>query len=311
MDVRPWGRRSVVLGAITVAAGVGYARYRRRSASATTEPGVITERHASAFLVRRRVDESRLESVREAVSQTCDDGDPDQLLGLEGATTASLFLDTGGEEPELLWYVELPRSAMVDWNDPESRVEAAFPLEHDALSGIGAELESELLVHAVNPVRPRTATGVSDGPLVASGRDLEDGVDVDLVQMLLEPGLPERFADWFAGISRRVESGELDLGPIERWSAEMLEAEHMYTESVLLERRPDGYVLCGYMETEAMQGVYDAYYDTWNPVARLSEVILGRVLEEPGQILEYPLETDVEPLAHAVDSSRPRRPEEC
>ncbi|TYL39750.1 hypothetical protein CV102_05560 [Natronococcus pandeyae] len=309
MNARPRVRRSLVLGAITVAAGVGYARYRRRSASATTEPRVITERHASAFLVRRRVDESRLESVREAVSQTCDDDGPDQLLGLEGATTASLFLDTGGEEPELIWYVELPRSATVDWNDPKLRVEAAFPLEHEAIADEGDAVDHELLVHAVNPVRPRTATGEQDGPLVVAGPDI--GVDVELVQMRLEPGVPERFADWFAGVSRRVESGELDLGPIERWSAEMLDAENMYTESILLERRPDGYVLCGYMETEKMERVYDAYYDTWNPVARGSEVVLGRVLEDPGQLLDYPLETDVEPLAHAVDPDRPRRPEEC
>ncbi|MFC4436158.1 MULTISPECIES: DUF6176 family protein [Natrialbaceae] len=308
MNVRPWVRRSVVLGAITVAAGIGYARYRRRSASATTEPGVITERHASAFLVRRRIDEGRLESVREAVSQTRGDDDPDQLLGLEGATTASLFLDTGGENSEVIWYVELPRSAMVDWDEPESRVEAAFPLEHEAIADEGDAVDHELLVHAVNPVRPRTATGERDGPVVAGP---DTGVDVELVQMGLEPGLPERFADWFAGISRRVESGELDLGPIERWSAEMLDAENMHTESIFLERRSDGYVLCGYMETEEMERVYDAYYDTWNPVARGSEIVLGRVLEDPAQILEYPLETDVEILAHAVDPDRPRRPDEC
>jgi uncharacterized protein YunC (DUF1805 family) len=121
-------------------------------------------------------------------------------------------------------------------------------------------------------------------------------------------GLPEWFADRFAGLSRHVAAGEIDLGPIETWSGEMLEAEQMYTESIVLERRSEGYVLCGYMETEAMEGVYDAYYDTWNPVARVSEVVLGRVLEEPAQILEYPLGTDIEVLAHAVDPDRPRRP---
>lgn len=308
MAVRPWVRRSVVLGAI--AAGIGYAQYRKRSASATSESGVITERHATAFLVRRRVDESRLESIREAASRACDD-DPARLLGLEGVTTASLFLDTGEEGPELIWYVELPRSAIADWDDPESRVEAAFPLEHDAIGDDGAVVDREFLVHAVNPVRPRTATGASDGPLVVSGPDADTGVDVELVQMRLEPGLAERFADWFAGISRRVENGELDLGPVETWSADMLDAENMYTESMFLERRPDGYVLCQYMETEEMRQVYDAYYDTWNPVARASEIVVGRVLEDPGQILEYPLETDVELLAHAVDPNRPRRPEEC
>jgi hypothetical protein len=310
MDVRPWVRRSVVLGT-AIAAGVGYARHRRRSAPTTREPRYVTERHASAFLVRRRVDQDRLESVREAVSTLCvDSGDPGPLLGLEGATTASLILDTG-DEPGLIWYVEVPRSATADWEDAESRVEAAFPIEHDALNDEHAPVDRELLVHAVNPDRPRTATGEADGPLVVGGAELEDGVDVDLVQLHLKPGLAERLADRFAGLSRRVAAGELELGPVETWSAKMLEAENMYTESIVLERRSEGYTLCGYMETAEMARVYNAYYDTWNPVARASELVLGRVLEEPAQILEYPLRTGLEVLAHAVDPNRPRRPEEC
>ncbi|ELY59145.1 hypothetical protein C491_07386 [Natronococcus amylolyticus DSM 10524] len=310
MALESWGRRSLALGAVVVA-GLGYARYRRRRGSAASDSRYITERHASAFLVRRSVDGDRLESVREAVSELCaDPDDPGPLLGLEGATTASLILDAG-DDPELLWYVEVPRSATADWKDPESRVEAAFPLEHDALAAAEALVDRELLVHAVNPHRPRTATGADDGPLVVSGAGLDDGVDVDLVQLHLKPGLAERLADRFAGLSRRVTAGELELGPVERWSGAMLEAENMYTESIVLERRPDGYVLCGYMETEAMGGVYDAYYDTWNPVARLSELVFGRVLEEPAQILEYPLGTGLEVLAHAVDPNRPRLPGEC
>jgi hypothetical protein len=305
-----WGRQSLALGTVVVA-GLGYAQYRRRRGSAASDSRYITERHASAFLVRRRIDGDRLESVREAVAELrADPDDPRPLLGLEGATTASLFLDAG-DDPELLWYVEVPRSVMVDWKDPESRVEAAFPLEHDAIATEEARVDRELLVHAVNPNRPRSATGTDDGPLVVSGAELENGVDVDLVQLHLKPGLAERLADRFAGLSRRVAAGEIELGPIERWSGEMLEAENMYTESIVLERRPDGYVLRGYMETEAMGGVYDAYYDTWNPVARLSELAFGRVLEEPRQILEYPLGTGLEVLAHAVDPDRPRKPGEC
>ncbi|WP_293029275.1 hypothetical protein [Natronococcus sp.] len=309
MAFRSWGRRSLVLGTAAIA-GLGYAQYRRRRGSTASDSRYITERHASAFLVRRRVGGERLESVREAVSELCADPDnPQPLLGLEGATTATLFLDTG-DEPALIWYVEVPRSATAGWDDPESRIEAAFPLEHDAIAD-GDAIDRELLVHAVNPNRPRTATGTDNGPLVVSGTEREDGVDVDLVQLHLKPGLAERLADRFAGLSQRVAAGELELGPIERWSGAMLEAENMFTESIVLERRPDGYVLCGYMETAEMAGVYDAYYDTWNPVARASELVLGRVLEDPEAILKYPLGTGLEVLAHAVDPDRPRRPEEC
>ncbi|ADD05962.1 uncharacterized protein Nmag_2401 [Natrialba magadii ATCC 43099] len=307
MDLRPWIRRSIVLGAL--AATASYAWYRRRVASTAHETRNITERHASAFLVRRPIDEDRLESVREAVAERCvDPDDPRPLLGLEGAATATLFLDAG-DDPELIWYVEVPHSAMAGWENPESRIEAAFPLEDDALVAEEARVDRELLVHAVNPNRPRTAMGADDGPLAVSGAALENGVDIDLVQLHLKPGLAERLADRFAGLSRRVAAGEIELGPVERWSAAMLETEAMYTESVVLERRPEGYVLCGYMETAEMAGVYDAYYDTWNPVARASELVFGRVLEEPAAILEYPLGTGLEVLAHAVAPDRPRRPE--
>ncbi|AGB39713.1 hypothetical protein [Natronococcus occultus] len=306
MEFRTWRRRTVALGALVAAS---YAWQRTRPARADDRQGTITERHGAAFLVRRPVDANRVESVREAVAGLCaDPDDPNPLLGLEDATTASLFLDTGGESPSLCWYVEIPRSAIVDWADPESRVEAAFPLEHGAI-GDEMAVDRELLVHAVNPNRPRTATGTDDGPLVV-GPDGECGVDVDLVQLHLKPGVAERLADRFAGLSRRVAAGEVELGPVETWSAAMLEAEEMYTESVVLERRPEGYLLYGYMETAEMARVYDAYYDTWNPIARLSELVLGRVLEEPAQILEYPLGSDVDVLAHAVDPDRPRRPEE-
>ena len=288
----------------TVLAAAVYGRRRLRE---TSTPATITERDAAAFLVRRPVDPDGLEAVRETVAERISTGDPEAILGLEGASTASLLLDSEGERPELVWYVEVPRSVVDRWADPRATVAGAFPVESDALEDEPA-VDRELLVHAVNPTRPRTVAG-ADGPLVAGPEGV--GVDVDLVEMRLESGVAERLADRFAGLCRRIADGECELGPIERWSAEMLEAEEMYTESVFLERREEGYALVGYMETAAMGGVYDAYYDTYNPVARASEVVLGWVLEEPTVILEYPLETGVTLLAHAVDPERPRRPAEC
>lgn len=303
MKIRSWLYRGLALGAIVAA--VGYLRRRRRSdADAETEPSTaVTEREATAALVRRRVDPDRLESVREHALETLAD-DPVRLLGLEEVTTASLFLTTDRGEPELVWYVEAPRSA-ADWDGGSRRLESAFPLENEGISE-GEWIDRELLVHAVLPERPRTATG--DGRAVVPGEEIDR--DVALVRLPLESGLPERVADLFAGMSRRVIDGELDLGPLERWSAEMLEAESMFTETIFLERTPDGYALVQYMETEEMEGVYDAYYDTWNPVARLSELVVGRALEEPDRILTLPLGTDAELLVHAVDPDRPRRLEE-
>lgn len=61
------------------------------------------------------------------------------------------------------------------------------------------------------------------------------------------------------------------------------------------------------MEADKMHQVYDAYYVMWNPVARVSEIVLSLALRDPSPILDYPLETDFELLAHAVAPNRPRR----
>ncbi|WP_202911751.1 DUF6176 family protein [Natrialba swarupiae] len=291
------------LGSVAVDDGVG---------SEAVDDEVVTERHAAAFLVRRRLDADgldadALEGIVAEVRRRVAEDDPDWLLGVDAATTASLFLDRTAQ-PELVWYVEVPRSVTATWDDPETVLADAFPVDHDAVRPETEPVDREMIVHAVHPNRPRaiepTDRAVLAGPELASERT----VDVELVRMDLNSGLPGRFADWMASLSRRVIDGELELGPIETWSQAMIEAEEMYTESVFLERRPDGYSLFQYMETEEMEHVYDVYYDTWNPVARISEVVLGRILANPDDVLSYPLETEFEPLAHAIDPDRFRRP---
>lgn len=318
---RRWQRYGLLLGVVGV---VAYAAHRFRTEpsasdqheSAGDEQRLITERHGAAFLVDRRIESGRVDAVTERVERTLAGSDPQRLLGLEGASTASLFLDRSGSDPELLWYVEVPRTIVAKWADPERTVADAFPIGHDALAEPSQATDRSLLVHAANPRRPRrlAADGSNSneaGTLAVAVDGTVPGVDVDLVRMDLEPGLPERFADWFAKVSRRVIDGELDLGRVEAWSGEMLDAERMYTESLLIERGDDGYAGYLYMEAADMQGVYDAYYDTRNPVARASEHLLGRLLRNPECVLEYPLETDAELLAHAVNPDRPRRPEDC
>lgn len=87
----------------------------------------------------------------------------------------------------------------------------------------------------------------------------------------------------------------------------MIDVENMFTESIFPERGVEGYALAWYMEADEMRRVYDAYYDTRNPVARLSAFVLDRILVDSNSILDYPLDTDVEVLAHAVTPDRPRR----
>ncbi|WP_247002064.1 DUF6176 family protein [Halosolutus gelatinilyticus] len=316
-------RYGLLVGTLGALAGAAYRRRRSRIDRTPTSEAVITERHATAFLADRAVDPTRVDELGTRVSQTLAEADPSELLGVDGASTATLFLDRGGAEPILRWYVELPRSVVDAWNDPDATIDEAFPIAHDALEPMDEPIDRELVVHAVNPSRPRSiaaddsdadpnpdADRESGSLLVAADRD-ESGVDVELVRTRLESGFPERFADWFAELSRRVVAGDLDLDRVQSWSAEMLDAEEMYTESIFLERGADGYAALQYMEARDMRQVYDAYYATWNPVARLSELLLGRLLEEPSRILQYPFGSDIEPLAHAIAPDRPRRVADC
>lgn len=326
----------------------------------TTGADAITERHATPFLVRRAIDPERVDELRDHVVETLSGADPDALLGLDGASTATLFLD--GEEPQLVWYVEVPRAVLAGLDEPAARVADAVPIDHDAIdddtsretvAGVTTDdatghdatthdatrVERSALVHAASDTRPRSCWArdeVTDGQRAREGvtggqpterrsttaddaagpalvtAPFDDAcVEVELVRMELAAGLPERLADLFERLTRYVESEDRELTRIESWSAEMLEAERMYTESVFLERAPDGYALEGYMETADVAGVYDAYYDTSNPVARASEWVLGWALVDPSVILSYPLETGVESLAHAVDPDRARTPAEC
>ncbi|ARS89760.1 DUF6176 family protein [Natrarchaeobaculum aegyptiacum] len=327
---RRWLGYGLLCGAIVGAAAYGWTKTRGRS-RARTEPAA-TERHATAFLLRRRIDPGQIEAVRKAARTSLerrndeDDRNANRLLGLERAATASLFLDRGGEESSLAWYVEVPRSVLAAVDDPVGRLERAFPLEHEAL---GDELivTREPPIHAAHPDRPRSTAPVPGtdgdaGRLIVTGSESTgavesagstqkaESVDVALVSMKLRPGMGERLADWLEWLSRRVVVDDWHLGPIEDWSAEMLEREAMFTETIFVERRSDGTYLLQYMECAEMADVYEAYYDTWNPVARGAELLVGRVVEQPERVLQYPIQTDAECLAHAVASDRPRRLEE-
>jgi hypothetical protein len=90
-----------------------------------------------------------------------------------------------------------------------------------------------------------------------------------------------------------------------RGETETVEAEAMYTESLLLEGEGDRQVLHYYMETEDMDHLYEAFYDSDGWEARFSEWALRRVLAAPEAFLDPPLETDCKVLIHAVDPERP------
>jgi hypothetical protein len=133
--------------------------------------------------------------------------------------------------------------------------------------------------------------------------------DVVLLRLAVRPGFGERFVDAFAGVSRRIDGTRIeDL--LYYATADVLEDEGLYTESIFVERTDDGYCLAWYMEAEDRDRVVEAYEASDNPVTDLSEWVLGRVLENPGRAFDPDEWDEVENLVHVASPGRPGHPVE-
>ena len=129
-----------------------------------------------------------------------------------------------------------------------------------------------------------------------------------VVTLRLRPGLRSRLT-WHAGrlVDRLKSVDAVDRRAREQ--TDVIEAEAMYSESLLLERCPasEGHLLHYYMETESMERLYEAYEAADDPAARLSDWLFRRLLvpADAERLLVPPLESDCEVLVHAVDPDRP------
>lgn len=239
---------------------------------------------------------------------------------LPGAATVSVFLrHPDREAPKLAWYVEHEEGS--SWADPEAAIRDRSPL-FPALARFLADGETVVvadsatgaveLVHAEVPGRPAAYTDQTDAlPIVCSGGDADAASDAsvanrpEVVPLVLRVrgGLGSLFARAFAGLLERTPAW-LEA-KFEAASIEVMEAEGMYTETLLLERTGAGYDLWWYMEAGDMAEVGEAYYASDSAVARVSEHVLGWVLERPKRALVHPVEaSDFELLAHSVDTGR-------
>lgn len=244
----------------------------------------------------------------------------DAILPHPDVETVSLFRDTGKDTPILGWYVEHEDSSA--WKDPATVIRDTSPLFEQGLEGLlsdspprviadGSEGIQEL-VHATLPQRPRTypdqrsrlpiLCGDPDGN-DARSTDSNDTPDVVLIRLKIRPGVGSALARLFGWLFDRTP--EWLESRFETWTEPILEAEGMYTETLLLEHAAERYVLWWYMETGDMGQVYEAYEESDSRIARLSERVLGLALENPARIIQSPMITsDFELLAHAVSKDR-------
>jgi len=257
-----------------------------------------------------------LDDIRETVIAELDGAEGSgiaELLPVDGVETVSLFVHNPDDgRPTLVWYVEHDRD--YEWSDPAAVVREHSPL-FPALAEFltdgepnvvaAASPDTTLLVHANLPGRPRAYADRSEGlPIVLSANDSGGEVpDVVPLRLAVRSGLGSLVARAFAGLFERTPAW-LEA-KFEAASLDVMEAEGMYTETLLLERTDAGYDIWWYMESGDMEQVGEAYYETDNRVARVSEHVLGWVLERPERVLAHPDEaSEFELLAHAVDPDR-------
>jgi len=277
-----------------------------------------------SLTVRQRVDDA--DAARAAVAAWADgrDGDVHDLLPVEGVTLATLFLDRADDRPgrgegdALLWYLEVVDDDAPQWREPARTVREASPLfdgplaEHLGATTVhrdgGGNDGHLLLTHATHPQRQQRYAEHCGPSLLAPVAGEELPIPVVIVTLCLRPGLRSRLV-WHA--SRLVDRLK-SIDAVDRRAREqtdVIEAEAMYTESLLLERRPasEGHLLHYYMETESMERLYEAYEAADDPAARVSAWLFRRILppDEAERFFVPPLESEAEVLVHAVDPARP------
>jgi hypothetical protein len=281
-----------------------------------------------SVLVRQPIVNGETEAVRELLADWAGDnadGDVHTLLPVEGVTLVTLFLDDGGfgwtddaeHNPQrndaLLWYIEVVDDGVEAWRTPDATIRSVSPLFERGLAGLltgtatihtDSHAGHRYVTHVTNPHRQERYVNAVGRSLVAPVAGDSLPIPVAITSLALKPGLTSTlvaravdFVNWLKQFDR-VQSWARD-------ETDTVEAEAVYTESLLLEAVGDRQVVHYYMETEDMDRLYEAFYESDDWEARFSEWLLRRVLDTPETFLEPPLKTDCEVLLHAVDPERP------
>ncbi|PSQ55470.1 hypothetical protein BRD22_09020 [Halobacteriales archaeon SW_8_68_21] len=281
-----------------------------------------------SLLLRQPIAEGEREAVRSLLADWADDhrdGDARALLPVDGVTLVTLFLDdgefgrTGDADRDLergnalLWYVEVVDAGVDAWRTPDATVRDASPLFEAGLAELltgaamvhaGDRAGHRHAVHVTNPDRRARYADAVGRPLIAPVAGDELPIPVAIVSLALKPGATSALVARALDIVNRLKQ----FDRVQSWArgeTETVEAEAMYTESLLLEAVGDRQVVHYYMETEDMDRLYEAFSDSDDWEARFSKWLFRRVLADPATFLEPPLNSDCEVLVHAVDPDRP------
>lgn len=138
-------------------------------------------------------------------------------------------------------------------------------------------------------------------------------VDVVLLRIRVTPGRPQKLAEAFVRILLAEQFVMRRGGPVgnafRQWFNDQFEpvlaAEGMYTESVFLDRDDGDLYLFWYMEAADMEGVYEGFVESDDPVTDIAGRIGGWLFEEPERVLTPDVESDYPLLVHAWHPDRP------
>jgi hypothetical protein len=277
-----------------------------------------------SMLVRQPIRDGETAAVRDLLAAWASDhadGDVWTLLPVDGVTLVTLFLDDGrfGDpaatdgDDALLWYVEVVDGDAEPWQMPDATIRSASPL---FAAGLDDHLAADATVHApgweghryvvhvTNPHRRERYADAVEDTFVAPVAGEALPIPVALVSIELRGGLTSTLVARAVDVINWVKQSDR----VQSWArgrTDTVEEEAMYTESLLLETVGDRQIVHYYMETEDMDQLYEAFYESDDWEARVSEWLFRRVLANPEAFLEPPLETDCEVLIHAVDPERP------
>ena len=270
------------------------------------------------------LDADAVDDVRGSVREHLADAEPADanasLPDVDALTVSVLLRQPDGDRPQFAWFVEYAESE--SWADPVAAIREHSPLFSAVAPHLAsgeptvvaetAENATEF-VHAAVPGRPTAFAARADSPpgICADGDSERKVADAsrapppEVVPLVLRVrgGLGSLFARALAGLFDRTPAWV--EAKFEAASLEVMKAEGMYTETLLLQRDDEGYAVWWYMESGGMEQVKDAYYESDSRIARLSEYVLDWVLERPERALVHPVEaSEFELLAHGVDPGR-------